>query len=92
MLKTQQLWAEKIWKNTDKKGNKKGALESLQMRKPRAFLNFYKPVKIVLFDGGDEEVWTLDLTDANRTLSQLSYAPICQRIISHGISVCQITR
>ena len=24
------------------------------MRKPRAFLNFYKPVKIVLFDGGDE--------------------------------------
>ena len=30
--KTQQLWAEKIWKNTGKKGNKKGALESLQMR------------------------------------------------------------
>ncbi len=29
----------------------------------------------VLF-GGDEEDRTLDLTDANRTLSQLSYAPI----------------
>ena len=27
--------------------------------------------------GGDEEDRTLDLTDANRTLSQLSYAPIC---------------
>jgi hypothetical protein len=27
-------------------------------------------------DGGDEEDRTLDLTDANRTLSQLSYAPI----------------
>ena len=25
--------------------------------------------------GGDEEIRTLDLTDANRTLSQLSYAP-----------------
>jgi hypothetical protein len=33
----------------------------------------------VVFDfskiGGDEEDRTLDLTDANRTLSQLSYAP-----------------
>jgi hypothetical protein len=28
------------------------------------------------FLGGDEEDRTLDLTDANRTLSQLSYAPI----------------
>ena len=28
----------------------------------------------ILF-GGDEEDRTLDLTDANRTLSQLSYAP-----------------
>ena len=27
-------------------------------------------------DGGDEEDRTLDLTDANRTLSQLSYAPV----------------
>ena len=27
------------------------------------------------FSGGDEEDRTLDLTDANRTLSQLSYAP-----------------
>ena len=32
-----------------------------------------------LFHGGDEEDRTLDLTDANRTLSQLSYAPICRR-------------
>ncbi len=30
--------------------------------------------KLVNF-GGDEEDRTLDLTDANRTLSQLSYAP-----------------
>lgn len=29
--------------------------------------------------GGDEEDRTLDLTDANRTLSQLSYVPINQR-------------
>ena len=28
------------------------------------------------FSGGDEEDRTLDLTDANRTLSQLSYAPV----------------
>ena len=27
--------------------------------------------------GGDEGDRTLDLTDANRTLSQLSYAPVC---------------
>ncbi len=27
--------------------------------------------------GGDEGIRTLDLSDANRTLSQLSYAPIC---------------
>ena len=33
----------------------------------------------VLLFGGDEEDRTLDLTDANRTLSQLSYAPICRR-------------
>ena len=31
--------------------------------------------KIARFIGGDEEDRTLDLTDANRTLSQLSYAP-----------------
>ena len=30
--------------------------------------------RVFLF-GGDEEDRTLDLTDANRTLSQLSYAP-----------------
>ena len=32
-----------------------------------------KPWRV--FVGGDEEDRTLDLTDANRTLSQLSYAP-----------------
>ena len=31
---------------------------------------------ISVFSGGDEEDRTLDLTDANRTLSQLSYAPV----------------
>ena len=30
-------------------------------------------------DGGDGGIRTLDLTDANRTLSQLSYAPIYDR-------------
>ena len=39
------------------------------------FQLFTRRVKSVLFDGGDEEVRTLDLTDANRTLSQLSYIP-----------------
>ena len=34
------------------------------------------------FDGGDEEDRTLDLTDANRTLSQLSYAPIYGAVIN----------
>ena len=37
--------------------------------------------------GGDEEIRTLDLTDANRTLSQLSYAPI-GIIIQHLCVVC----
>ena len=32
--------------------------------------------------GGDGGIRTLDLTDANRTLSQLSYAPILNYIIS----------
>ena len=27
--------------------------------------------------GGPEEIRTLDLTDANRALSQLSYEPLC---------------
>ena len=42
-----------------------------------------KPVTVVVTGflcGGDEEDRTLDLTDANRTLSQLSYAPICLRM------------
>ena len=36
----------------------------------------------VLF-GGDEEDRTLDLTDANRTLSQLSYAPKYVPVTKH---------
>ena len=30
------------------------------------------------FDGGPGGIRTLDLSDANRTLSQLSYRPLCQ--------------
>ena len=43
-----------------------------------------KPPKIdgFLMFGGDEEDRTLDLTDANRTLSQLSYGPVS---LSNGI-------
>ena len=33
--------------------------------------------------GGDGGIRTLDLTDANRTLSQLSYAPKRSIIITH---------
>ena len=33
--------------------------------------------KLPTFYGGDEGIRTLDLSDANRTLSQLSYRPIC---------------
>ena len=40
-------------------------------RKGRQFLS-----KLPTFYGGDEGIRTLDLTDANRTLSQLSYAPV----------------
>ena len=35
----------------------------------------YRRVFVPVRYGGDEEDRTLDLTDANRTLSQLSYAP-----------------
>ena len=35
------------------------------------------------FYGGDGGIRTLDLTDANRTLSQLSYAPKRSIIITH---------
>ena len=37
--------------------------------------------------GGDEEDRTLDLTDANRTLSQLSYAPVNATIIPYFMAV-----
>ena len=40
--------------------------------------------KSSFFVGGDEEDRTLDLTDANRTLSQLSYAPIHLAALSSG--------
>ncbi len=36
------------------------------------------------FSGGDGGIRTLDLTDANRTLSQLSYAPMCLFTFSTG--------
>ncbi len=39
------------------------------------------PQRVLSVFGGDGEDRTLDLTDANRTLSQLSYAPIKHRII-----------
>ena len=39
--------------------------------------------------GGDEEDRTLDLTDANRTLSQLSYAPIFFQFLRCEPSGCQ---
>ena len=37
--------------------------------------------------GGDEEDRTLDLTDANRTLSQLSYAPMAEIIITSAARI-----
>ena len=40
-------------------------------RKPLIIKTFRLPM-----NGGDEGIRTLDLSDANRTLSQLSYAPI----------------
>ena len=36
--------------------------------------------------GGDGGIRTLDLTDANRTLSQLSYAPILNCMISSQLT------
>ena len=39
--------------------------------------------------GGDEEDRTLDLTDANRTLSQLSYAPIDALYLTAFSQKCQ---
>ena len=39
--------------------------------------------------GGDEEDRTLDLTDANRTLSQLSYAPKYFQFLRCEPSGCQ---
>ena len=65
---------KKDLKITGKKATKKRVGFAVNATTTR-FLNFYKPVKIVHFDGGDEEDRTLDLTDANRTLSQLSYIP-----------------
>ena len=36
---------------------------------------------LVQLDGGPEETRTLDLSDANRTLSQLSYRPIYEAVL-----------
>ena len=41
----------------------------LKVKKVREIIDFTD------FPGGDGGIRTLDLTDANRTLSQLSYAP-----------------
>ncbi len=38
--------------------------------------------------GGDEEDRTLDLTDANRTLSQLSYAPKLWNLFNFKLLIC----
>ena len=37
-----------------------------------------------LVNGGDGGIRTLDLTDANRTLSQLSYAPMRYEVVCPG--------
>ena len=42
--------------------------------------------------GGDEEIRTLDLTDANRTLSQLSYAPTFRAKDILSIPLCIVKR
>ena len=61
-------------------------LQNCGKRLVHTLLNFPKKsqknretIGFTVFSGGDEEDRTLDLTDANRTLSQLSYAPICHR-------------
>ena len=35
----------------------------------------FRPLGLSTYHGGPEEIRTLDLSDANRTLSQLSYRP-----------------
>ena len=49
------------------------------VRRPCTFLKKLQKDREItdftVFSGGDEGDRTLDLTDANRTLSQLSYAP-----------------
>ena len=47
------------------------------------------------FRGGLEGIRTLDLSDANRTLSQLSYEPICalrqrQMLLYHNFFLCKV--
>ena len=44
---------------------------------------------MVFFFGGLEGDRTLDLTDANRTLSQLSYEPVIPGYYNSGKKVCQ---
>ena len=62
------------------------SLQKCRKRLVHTLFNFLKKsqksretIGFTAFSGGDEEDRTLDLTDANRTLSQLSYAPICHR-------------
>ena len=57
----------------------KNSVETL-VRKPRNFLKKLQKSREIIdftaFSGGLEGIRTLDLSDANRTLSQLSYEPI----------------
>ena len=62
-----------------------GAKSPLRVQFPPAGAGFHQesahqkrksPQQVTSFFGGDGGIRTLDLTDANRTLSQLSYAPI----------------
>ena len=61
--------------------SKKGALENLCIsmlfvKENCTAARIRMVSKLLCSCGGDEEIRTLDLSDANRTLSQLSYAPV----------------
>ena len=67
-------------------------LEKREERKEKSEENkkptiFYRKLSVLF--GGDEEDRTLDLTDANRTLSQLSYAPIDAPYLTAFLQKCQ---
>ncbi len=82
-----------VWGATELAGRKLHSYRSCiflkKLRKGREIIDF------TAFSGGDEEDRTLDLTDANRTLSQLSYAPKLppdaqrQMILYHNFLCCK---